>query len=317
LLRPAAISLLVAILLPALGFGVARNLQTGRVVIVQAGSAAGPTFSGQQPAVIDLSSATIPQGGAFSVRVHSSRLVAGSASFRGRDYPMVSNGDLWYAIVGAGQEVGTEDMIPAGDYPVRVQYQFDGSRDVLTAGLSVRVAPVDFPVDAIQFTSETAALLSPDLEASEAVQMTQAYSGFTPRQLWSGAFVPPVNGEITTNFGSRRAYQGGPVSGSHSGVDLGVPSGTPVGASAAGRVAWTGTVPERGNGVIVDHGLGVFSGYFHLSRILAQTGQTVAPGETIGLAGSTGLSTGPHVHWEIVVNGINIDALQFAQTTLP
>lgn len=317
MIRPAAFVLVVAILVPALSFGVARHAQSGHVVIAQAGSGGSPILSGQPPAVIELSSAAIPQGGAFSVRIRSAQLVAGSVSFHAHEYPMISDGELWYAIVGAGQDVGAEEMIPTGDYPLAVRYQYSSSREVMTGNLTVSVTPVNFPVDAIQFTGETASLLSPELVASEAVQMTQAYSGFSPRQLWRGTFIPPVSGEITTNFGARRAYQGGPATGSHSGVDIGVPAGTPITASAAGRVAWTGTVPERGNGVIIDHGLGVYSGYFHMSRILSQPGQSVSAGDTIGLAGSTGLSTGPHVHWEIVVNGVNIDALQFAQLTLP
>ena len=233
-IRPGAFVLVAALLVPALGFGVVRNVQSGRVVIAQAGSSRAATVSGLPPAVIDLSSATIPQGGAFSVRIRSAQLVAGSVRFQAHEYPMVSNGDLWYAIVGAGQDVGTEEMIPPGDYPLSVRYQYASSREVMTANLTVSITPVNFPVDAIQFTGETAALLSPELVASEAVQMTQVYSGFSPRQLWQGAFIQPVNGEITTNFGARRAYQGGPAAGSHSGVDIGVPAGTPVTASAAG-----------------------------------------------------------------------------------
>jgi len=251
------------------------------------------------------------------VRLRSSALAAASVDFRDRDYPLVQSGDQWYAMVGAGQNIGSEVMVPAGDYPAVVSYQFSGGKDVYTTQVTVSVTATSFPVDVIEPGAVDAALLTPELAASEAAQLQQAYGTFTPQQLWQGAFSLPVNGTVTTNFGARRSYEGEPATGSHSGVDLGVPLGTPVGASAAGRVAWTGSLPDRGNGVIVDHGLGVFTGYFHLSRITALQGQAVSPGDIVGLAGSTGLSTGPHVHWEVVIGGVNVDALQFARLTLP
>jgi murein DD-endopeptidase MepM/ murein hydrolase activator NlpD len=229
---------------------------------------------------------------------------------------MVKNGDLWSAVLGIGQNVGSEEMLPQGDYPAIINYQFQ-SGPVYKAQVTITVAPTNFPVDAIAPGDVDASLLTPELAASEAAQLQQAYGTFTPRQIWQGAFIEPVSGSVTTAFGARRSYEGGPVTGSHSGVDLAVPMGTPIEASAAGRVAWTGSLPDRGNGVIIDHGLGLYSGYFHMSQILATQGQMVARGDTIGLTGSTGLSTGPHVHWEIVVNGVNVDGLLFEQQTLP
>lgn len=230
---------------------------------------------------------------------------------------MVQNGDLWYALVGAGQPVGSVVMLPAGDYTVSVSYQFQGSPEVKSTSLPLSVTAGSFPIDAIQVSDQEALLLAPELEDAESAILKGAYGAFTPSQLWQGPFAQPVQGPITTDFGARRSYQGGPATGSHAGVDIAVPLATPVTASAAGRVAWTGALPDRGNGVIVDHGLGVYSGYFHLSAINVQTGQTVSQGETVGLAGSTGLSTGPHVHWEIVVNGVNVDGLQWDKLSLP
>jgi murein DD-endopeptidase MepM/ murein hydrolase activator NlpD len=264
-----------------------------------------------------LSATSIPQGGAFSVRLRSASLAAASVNFRDRDYSMVENGDQWYAVIGIGQPIGSEVMTATGDYPALISYQFKGGREVYRAQVTITVTPTDFPVDAIAPGAVDANLLTPELAASEGAQLQQAYSVFTPQQLWQGPFTEPVNGSVTTSFGARRSYEGGPVTGSHSGVDLGVPLGTPISASAAGKVAWTGSLPDRGNGVILDHGLGVFSGYFHMSQILATQGQSIAAGDFIGLAGSTGLSTGPHVHWEVVVGGVNVDGLQFEHLALP
>jgi murein DD-endopeptidase MepM/ murein hydrolase activator NlpD len=107
------------------------------------------------------------------------------------------------------------------------------------------------------------------------------------------------------------------VSGHHSGVDIGVDLGTPVGAAANGRVAFAGALSERGNMVILDHGMGVFTGYAHLSAILVRVGDMAATSSILGRAGSTGLSTGPHVHWECAVNGVNVDASLWTRIVLP
>lgn len=279
-----------------------------------------PVVSGvtqSPPPQVALTSTSAPQGGAFAVELRSPDVNAASANFQGRDYPMVGASGLWYAIIGIGQRVGSETVLAVGSYPVTVQYQFSGSRAVSSTKLTLAVTATAFPVDAISIDASEAGLLAPELEASESAELDEAYSAFTPQQLWQGAFAMPVQGQITTAFGARRSYQGGPAIESHPGVDIAVPLGTPVLASADGRVAWTGQLPDRGNGVIIDHGLGVFTGYFHMSRVTAQMGQSVRAGDVIGLAGSTGLSTGPHVHWEVVVGGVNLDGLQFLDLTFP
>jgi murein DD-endopeptidase MepM/ murein hydrolase activator NlpD len=107
------------------------------------------------------------------------------------------------------------------------------------------------------------------------------------------------------------------VSGHHSGVDIGVDAGTPVGAAAPGVVAFAGPLAVRGNFVAVDHGLGVYTGYAHLSQIIAPVGTRVATGDVIGRVGTTGLSTGPHLHWEVAVHTINVDAMRWTWNLLP
>jgi len=183
--------------------------------------------------------------------------------------------------------------------------------------LPLTVEPVDFPIDRLEVSPELLQLVTPELEAEEAQVLRGAYSAFTPVQRWKGAFAEPVSGEVSTVFAARRSYDGGPVSGSHEGIDIAVPLGTAVRASAAGTVAWTGELPDRGEGVIIDHGLGLFTGYYHLSEIDAKAGQSVGKGDVIGLVGTTGFSTGPHVHWEVVIGETNVDGLLFEKLMLP
>ena len=103
----------------------------------------------------------------------------------------------------------------------------------------------------------------------------------------------------------------------HTGHDYGADAGTPVLAPITGTVALAEPLQVRGNVVILDHGLGVYSGFWHLSQIDVAAGQTVGEGEVVGLVGNTGLSTGPHLHWEMRVLGVPVDPVQWTQQAFP
>jgi len=289
----------------------------GRAPVITAGPPASSAASSAITSATELSASTVKQGGAFAVEIHSQALSAATARFQGRDYPLVDDGVVWFALIGVGQPVGSIVVLPAGEYPIQVRYQLTGSRTINVTTLTLTVEPVDFPTDSLDISPQLLQLVTPELEAEEAQVLKGAYSAFTPVQRWRGAFAEPVSGEVTTVFAARRSYNGGPVSGSHEGIDIAVPFGAQVHASAAGTVVWTGELPDRGEGVIIDHGLGLFTGYYHLSEIDARTGQSVGKGDVIGLVGTTGFSTGPHVHWEVVIGETNVDGLMFEKLVLP
>jgi murein DD-endopeptidase MepM/ murein hydrolase activator NlpD len=134
----------------------------------------------------------------------------------------------------------------------------------------------------------------------------------TNRDIYSsGPFVPPVTSTRRTSyFGDRRVYvysNGGRDTSIHAGVDYGVPTGTAVTACAAGKVVLARSRIVTGKSVVIEHLPGVYSLYYHLDSIAVTEGQTVVAGESIGKSGSTGLATGPHLHWEIRVSGENTD----------
>lgn len=115
--------------------------------------------------------------------------------------------------------------------------------------------------------------------------------------------VTPVEGKVTSGFG----YRIHPITGSrsfHTGIDLAAPQGTPIAAAYGGTVQETGYTSGRGNYILLSHGDGLQTMYCHLSEIQVQTGDTVAAGGTIGLVGTTGMSTGPHLHFELRVDGV-------------
>ncbi|MDR1466498.1 MAG: M23 family metallopeptidase [Treponema sp.] len=125
------------------------------------------------------------------------------------------------------------------------------------------------------------------------------------------SFSPPVASTRRTSFfGDRRIYKysdGGTDAAIHAGVDYGVPTGTPVLACASGRVVLAAFREATGESVVVEHLPGVYSLYYHLSRLNVGEGAFVLRGDMVGESGMTGLATGPHLHWEIRIAGENVD----------
>ncbi|HUQ33786.1 MAG TPA: M23 family metallopeptidase, partial [Pyrinomonadaceae bacterium] len=113
----------------------------------------------------------------------------------------------------------------------------------------------------------------------------------------------PVVGSLRSGVGTRSNPFGGSSIEFHKGQDIAAPTGTPVSVTADGVIIIAGWVKGYGNGIYVDHGNGITTRYGHLSRIDVVVGQTVKQGERIGLVGSTGRSTGPHLHYEVRING--------------
>lgn len=141
-------------------------------------------------------------------------------------------------------------------------------------------------------------------QVREMQQLSKQYQASNYPSIW------PVNGTITSNFG----YRGNPIGGGtgfHEGVDIAVDYGTPVRVTASGKVTMAGWVDGYGNLVEVDHGGGFVTRYGHNSMLLVVVGQEVKTGDIISLAGSTGRSTGPHVHYEVRVNGTPTDPMLF------
>jgi len=134
----------------------------------------------------------------------------------------------------------------------------------------------------------------------------------TPQKFWNGPFSRPAQGSVTSEFGVQRYYNGVFANDYyHRGVDYGGWNGAPVTAPAAGRIALVGREADgfeiHGNTIGIDHGQGVLSIMIHLSRIDVQEGDMVQAGQKIGGIGTTGASTGPHLHWGLYVNGMAVD----------
>jgi murein DD-endopeptidase MepM/ murein hydrolase activator NlpD len=132
------------------------------------------------------------------------------------------------------------------------------------------------------------------------------FAKISNEMLWDQPFSVPIPGETGTNFGHRRIFNGQPRA-PHTGADLRAKTGTPIHAANRGRVMLAKDLFFTGNTVILDHGLGVFSLYAHLSRIDIKPGDIVSAGQLLGLAGATGRVTGPHLHWGMRLQGARVD----------
>ncbi|MCZ7575237.1 MAG: M23 family metallopeptidase [Ardenticatenaceae bacterium] len=131
--------------------------------------------------------------------------------------------------------------------------------------------------------------------------------------------VPATNRHIriTNGFGGRTVFNNGRGTVYHEGVDYGAPAGTAIRAAAPGTALLAESLTVRGNTVFLDHGAGVLSGYFHMSQIDVKPGDTVQAGDIIGKVGATGLASGPHLHWEVRVNGRWVNPRPWLQRRFP
>jgi len=172
----------------------------------------------------------------------------------------------------------------------------------------VLVGNREFPVKKL-WVKEEFVRPPPDVQdriQREAEILEMAYSVSSAKWLGEGVFERPHPGGMTPNFGEKRIYNNVPRS-THSGVDIAAPYGSPVRASNSGRVVLARDIYFSGKTVIIDHGLGLFTSYGHFSRLKVSRGDVVKKGAVIALAGSTGRSTGPHLHWAVRLLGSRVD----------
>ncbi len=129
--------------------------------------------------------------------------------------------------------------------------------------------------------------------------------------------VPLTTTIVSAGYGGRRSYNGGPVEIYHTGIDYAAAAGTTVLAPAAGVVVFSDVLELRGGTLIIDHGLGVMTGYYHLSERLVEPGQAVTAGQPIARVGSTGLSSGAHLHWDLRIMNVTVDPARWTERVFP
>ncbi|HEX7593075.1 MAG TPA: LysM peptidoglycan-binding domain-containing M23 family metallopeptidase [Anaerolineae bacterium] len=255
---------------------------------------------------------TARQGNTVEIEVARAGLIAVSGKFNSAAIRFVPAGGYWYA------QIGISRCAKLGAFPLTLT-ETDAAGKPITETATITIAATAFQVDTITLPPSKVTILNDSaLINREAQQLSVIVNQYTPTRLWSGAFRQPVYATISEYFGTRRSYNGGPVGAcGHEGMDFSMPEGSPIYAPARGKVVFTGLTQVRGNLTVIDHGVGVFSAFFHQTEILVKVGQMVEPGMLIGKVGTTGLSTGPHLHWSMWADGEYVDPLEWTRRLFP
>jgi len=201
--------------------------------------------------------------------------------------------------------IGVDLDDPEGPAAVAAEGFLDGARFLTEAELTI--SPREFAVQEMTLPKGMAEFDNATLRRieGEAAELSRRFSRVTsPR--WRIPFLPPVEEYRPVNFGARRVINGDPRM-PHSAVDIRLPGGTPVRAIADGLVAFAGEQFFGGRSVVIDHGGGVFSIYYHLKEYSVAEGQEISRGERFGSVGATGRATGPHLHFGVRVPGGRVD----------
>lgn len=236
-----------------------------------------------------------------------------SGRFMDRELSFVGEEGRYWALVGLNPLTAT------GVYSLTVQAVEVSSGDRLTMLETLTVTRGTFSTLRLAIPTSRQSLLDPALAEAERKKVNAVFRLVSPERLWAGTFALPLAGEprTTSPYGQLRSYGSGPPSSYHTGQDFGADTGTPVTAPMTGTVALAEPLQVRGNAIILDHGLGILSAYWHLSRIDVEVGQVVSKGQLIGLVGDTGLSTGPHLHWELQVLRTPVDPMEWTRREFP
>jgi murein DD-endopeptidase MepM/ murein hydrolase activator NlpD len=266
----------------------------------------------QDGVTLDLFFSQIPQARIGLMRVSGDSVAGARVRFMDRlsEFFYVETDDAYYGLL-----VINMDQTPRlYDFSVFVWHE-DGTRTTIPAQVDVTLGGFlrfDFSIP-----SDRGYLLDPEVERLEMARLDSVFQTYTEERMWAeDGWQLPIQSVLTSSFGEFRVING-TVETRHTGWDLRAPTGTPVQAMGAGTVAFAGLLDIRGNHVVIDHGYGIFSGYSHLSQVHVTRGQSVSKGQIIGVSGNTGRSGGPHLHWEINIQGLWVDSVDFFAMWLP
>lgn len=258
------------------------------------------------------SSTTAAQGMTAAIFVRASEPLArvrGGLDDEQIRFHTIDDGTTWRALTGISVKR------PPGDVPLTI-YGVDraGRMDKLDALLTV--TKTDFPMGGYIKLSpkKKTDMMNRDKSEEANRKRSAAYAAKVDLPVPDEFFRLPVKGRISSPFGKVRRYNTG-VERHHLGTDMAASRGTPVQVAAGGRVVLAELLHIYGNAVIVNHADGVSTSYNHLSRIDVEVGQEVRAGDIIGAVGSTGQSTGPHLHWGMVVDGTAVAPEQWTERT--
>jgi murein DD-endopeptidase MepM/ murein hydrolase activator NlpD len=292
--------------------GFVKNILYAGFFIIALILSAGSSSLAENSLRIEVLPKVAKQGGVCLIRtpgVYSFQSIEGE--FRGDKIPMTLDlrSKTYEGLLGIDMDVRP------GKYSIRFRGN-DGDGKIYRGNSFLEVKKVNFKTQTLKLPPGMVELDPKTLERvnQEAKRLEDLFADVRTEKLWKGAFLRPIPGEISTGFGLRRVINRQKKD-PHSGVDMRAEEGTPVWASNRGVAVLADALFFSGKSVILDHGWGIYSMYFHLSEILVREGDPVEKGAILGRVGSTGRSTGPHLHWGIKIHGARVDPFALLKLT--
>jgi murein DD-endopeptidase MepM/ murein hydrolase activator NlpD len=194
--------------------------------------------------------------------------------------------------------------------PVDMTVRLGEGENLKSFQLSFTVVDGSYPSETLTVPPKMVTPNKKDMKRirKEQLEIGKIYNTLTPEKFWMGPFTLPIESSVTSVFGSKRVYNG-ELQGYHGGLDLKANVNTRVFAAAAGKVVLAKNLYYTGNTVFLDHGYGLITVYAHLNKLRVKFGQKVKKKQLLGLSGKTGRVTGPHLHWQVVVQHIKVNPL--------
>lgn len=255
----------------------------------------------------------VTQGRTLAFHIKTQAPVSCTVSALGASEPCWSvdaEGRGWQGII------GFSPILAPGVYTLTLALTESGTTTTTLVPLRTLVSAGRYDFERLDLPQDRQVLLDPQLSQDERNKIAALKLLRTPERMWSYPFLRPIETQVSSYFGSRRSYGYG-FDSFHAGTDFDGQIGMAVKTPADGIVILAEPLVVRGNAILIDHGQGVVTGFWHLSRFYVAVGERVVAGQEVAALGNTGLSTGPHLHWELWVNGSPVDALEWLEPDGP
>ena len=297
------------------GLGGTWDALPGDVLYNTGTGASGQAAGGLPPDLLDAEIPTLPMAQGSTVEIIVTPASDVNLSGNLASYP------LHFFPMGDGRMValqGIHAMLPPGVYPLQLDAA-TGDGSVESFQQLVVIDSGNFPKESLSVPAET---IDPAVTGPEDKEVSSIAQPATEQRYWTGEFELPVGLPycLRDGFGTRRSFNGSAYDYFHSGVDYGVCSADhpfDIYAAAPGVVVFAGPLNVRGNATFIDHGWGVYTGYFHQRAIHVSAGEHVEAGQLIGEIGDTGRVTGPHLHFDLWVGDVQVNPLEWLSRVYP
>ncbi|MBU0672442.1 MAG: M23 family metallopeptidase [Candidatus Margulisbacteria bacterium] len=246
------------------------------------------------------------QGKVVAVRLISAESVSEvSGSFLGNKFNCYRSGDDYQGVVGVpiDQKVGHYDL-------KLFITKNDGTKTEISK--KMKVWETRFPFSRFWLKPARNKLRARNIINNEWAEIEQVLQVEGQEKLWQGKFSWPVKARVSQGFGHREIING-KRAGNHRGLDIAVISGTKIIAPNSAKVVFAKRLKAFGGTLVLDHGQGIHTLYFHLSKLIAKVGDEVGKGELIALSGNSGISSGAHLHWGMSAHNLRVDPLQWTK----